>query len=50
MNAFLGASIVVPTLFAALAFNVAYHDAKRAEAKKKAAAAAAHHAGTGAAP
>lgn len=49
MNAFLVVSIVFPTLMAALAINVAYHDAQRAKAKKQADAAA-HHDGTGAAP
>jgi hypothetical protein len=42
MNAFLVASIVVPAVMAAIAINVAYHDAKRAKAKKKADAAANH--------
>lgn len=40
MNAFLVASIVVPLSMAALAINVAYHDAKRAKAKKQGDAAA----------
>lgn len=48
MNAFLVASIVVPALMATLAINVAYHDAKRAKAKKQADAAA-HHGNAGAA-
>ena len=44
MNAFFVVSIVVPALFATLAVNVAYHDAKRAQAKKQAEADATHHA------
>ncbi len=50
MNAFLVVSIVVPAFALVLAVNVAYHDAKRAQAKmqaeKQSETDASHHDGT----